>query len=87
MRRNYIPSIFQNMEQRTIRAMIDDAGGANPVAEAAVAAGYELTVDAVYKWRHNGIPDRYWSIVMPMAGATADELFRANELLRAEKAA
>jgi hypothetical protein len=72
---------------RTIRQIIDAAGGSAAVTVAAFQAGHELTTGAIYKWRQNGIPDRYWSILMPMAGATADELLAANEHARAGKTA
>jgi hypothetical protein len=72
---------------RTIRQLIDAAGGSAAVTVAAFQAGHELTTGAIYKWRQNGIPDRYWRFLMSMAGATEAELLAANELARAEKAA
>lgn len=74
----------KTISQRTIRQIIDDAGG--PVAVAG-ACDQKLSADAVYKWRHNGIPDRYWAAIIPLAETSADEIFAANELARAEKAA
>lgn len=76
---------------RTIREIIEAAGGAAAIAaKHAAEHDQKLTVDAVYKWRHSGIPDRYWSTIKPMAGADEAELFAANEAARAarsEKAA
>lgn len=72
---------------RSIREIIEAAGGAIAVAKQVSTSHPELTLsaDAVYKWPHNGIPDRYWSIVIPMADSSADEIFAANEIARAEK--
>jgi hypothetical protein len=71
---------------RTVRKIIEDAGGPAIVAYAvAEVGGKEIGIDAVYKWQHNGIPDRYWSAIIPLAGVTADEIFAANELARSEK--
>jgi hypothetical protein len=73
---------------RTIRQIIDGAGGAAAVANTVTNAGdLKLTADAVYKWQHNGIPDRYWATIIRLADSSADEIFAANEAARAEKAA
>jgi hypothetical protein len=69
---------------KTVRDIIREAGG--PAAVVA-ACSQDLTVDAVYKWHSNGVPDRYWPFILPLAKATPDEMFAANELARAEKAA
>ena len=70
---------------RTVRKIIEDAGGPAFVVSAVLEAGGWIGIDAVYKWQHNGIPDRYWSAIIPLAGVTADEIFAANELARSEK--
>jgi len=67
---------------KTVRDIIKDAGG--PAAVVAACA-QELTVDAVYKWHSNGVPDRYWPFILPLAKVSADEMFAANEMARAEK--
>ena len=72
---------------RTVRQIIDAAGGRVAVSAAAFNAGHELTTGAIHKWESNGIPDRYWSAIMPLANATPADLFYANELARAEKTA
>lgn len=72
---------------KTVRNIIEDAGGPASVAKGLQESGGQITVDAVYKWQSNGIPDRYWAPLMPMANVTADEIFRANEIARAEKVA
>ena len=75
-------------QPKTVRRIIEDAGGPAAVAAAvAESDDKKLTVDAVYKWQHNGIPDRYWAAIIPLANVTADEIFAANEALRSEKVA
>lgn len=72
-------------EARTIRQILDAAGGFKKVSE---AIGYDrLSSDAVRKWPQSGIPDRYWSVIIKLAGSSAAELFDANETVRAGKAA
>lgn len=68
---------------KTVPDIIKDAGG--PAAIAAASDG-TLTIDAVYKWPGIGIPDRHWTLVMPLSGATADEMLAANVAARATKA-
>lgn len=73
------------MTTRTIRQIIKDAGGAGVIADA--IGTDKLSVDAVYKWPQNGIPDRYWRPIMPLANTNTAELFAANEAARSAKAA
>ena len=74
-------------QPKTVRKIIEDAGGPAAVALAVVEADdKKLTVDAVYKRQSNGIPDRYWAPIIPLAKTTADEIFAANELARSAKA-
>ena len=61
--------------RRSIPEIITAAGGASVIAEASRGA---IMQDAVRKWHKIGIPDRHWALVMPMARATPDEMFRAN---------
>lgn len=72
---------------RTIREIIKAAGGDAAVAAAVSTEAKQIKSDAVYKWQFNGIPDRYWSTIIPIAQTTPAELFAANEAVRAEKAA
>lgn len=69
---------------RNIRQIINAAGGATAISKASDGT---IKADAVYKWPHIGIPDRHWPIVMPLAGATADEMLAANVAVRTESAA
>lgn len=71
-------------QPRTIREIIKAAGGAHAIA---TAIGGKIKADAVYQWPNNGIPDRYWSTIIPLAETSPEELFQANEAVRAEKAA
>lgn len=68
---------------RTVRDIIKAAGG--PMAIAAASDG-SVTAEAVYKWPHIGIPDRHWTFLLPLAGATPDEMLAANVAARAENA-
>jgi hypothetical protein len=68
---------------RTIREIIEAAGGPSAIAEASSGS---VTVEAVYKWPKIGIPDRHWTFILPLAGATADEMLAANVAARAETA-
>lgn len=75
------------VQPKTVRKIIEDAGGPAAVASAVIEADdKKLTVDAVYKWQSNGIPDRYWAPIIPLAKTTADEIFAANEMVREAKA-
>jgi hypothetical protein len=67
---------------RTIKDIIRDAGGARAVKEAANQRGCELTIWAPYKWQTEGVPDRHWPVLVDLAGATPEELYRANLALR-----
>lgn len=60
---------------RSISEIIKAAGGAGAISAASQGA---VTTEAVYKWPKIGIPDRHWPLVMPLSGATAEELLQAN---------
>jgi hypothetical protein len=66
---------------RSIRQIIEDAGGPTNISGALDS----LSVDAVYKWQNNGIPDRYWSVIIPLADSSPEEMFAANEDTRASE--
>jgi len=68
---------------RTVQQIIEKAGGASAIAEASKG---KITTEAVYKWPKIGIPDRHWPIVLPLAGATADEMMAANIAARSAQA-
>ncbi len=63
----------------TISEIIRRAGA--PAAIAAASQG-KITAEAVYKWPKIGIPDRHWTLLIELSGATADELLAANVLAR-----
>ena len=67
--------------QRTIPELIHAAGGATEIAKASQG---KISPGAIYKWPKIGIPDRHWFVVMPMAGATADEMHAANLAARSD---
>lgn len=66
-------------DPRTISDIIKAAGGPAKVADASSGV---VSVDAVYKWPKIGIPDRHWPLVMPLAGASAEEMLAANVAAR-----
>ena len=68
-------------KRRTVRQIIEAAGGADKVS---LALGEAVTPGAVYKWFRIGIPDRHWPAILPMAGASADELLAANIAARTQ---
>jgi len=65
---------------RTVREIVDAAGGA-----VALAPDLKVTADAIYKWDRIGIPDRYWSTIIPRAASNAAELLAANISARTQK--
>lgn len=69
--------------RRTIKGIIEAAGGADAIA---AALGGSLTSGAVYKWVRIGIPDRHWPVILAMASATADEMMAANIAARSKEA-
>lgn len=69
----------------TISELITLAGGADAISIASRRAHKPVSVDAVHKWRRNGIPDGHWPIFIA-AGASAQVLFEANEALRRSRA-
>lgn len=69
---------------RTIPQIIEASGGAKAIQAESNGA---FSVDAVYKWPTIGIPDRHWPLLIKLAGATPEELFKANAVARQETAA
>lgn len=67
---------------RSIQQLIDDAGGTGAVAELIGKTRW-----AVLKWPANGIPDRYWDLLIERTQATAEELLAANRAARGDGAA
>lgn len=67
---------------KTVRDIIKAAGGPAAIAEASEATDGRVSIEAVYKWPTIGIPDRHWPLIMPLAGATADEMLAANVAAR-----
>ncbi|MGY4224397.1 hypothetical protein ACVMIH_001758 [Bradyrhizobium sp. USDA 4503] len=62
-------------DQPSIADVIWAAGGPAKIAAASKGA---ITVDAVHKWRRNGIRDWHWALLMSLCGATVEQLYRAN---------
>jgi hypothetical protein len=60
----------------SISDIIWAAGGPNAIA---AASNGQLSVDAVHKWRRNGIRDWNWAILMSLCDVTAAQLLEANQ--------
>lgn len=67
-------------DRPTVASIIKAAGGVNAIA---AASRGELTIDAVHKWRRNGIRDWHWPLLMSLCDVTPDQLLQANERQRA----
>lgn len=59
----------------TIGDIIWAAGGPNKIA---AASRGEISVDAVHKWRRNGIRDWHWALLMSLCDVSVEQLYRAN---------
>ena len=70
-------AMTKRSRHRSVEQLISAAGGSEVIA---LALG--KTRDAVKKWRQSGIPDPSWFLFIAWAGATPDELYRANTPLR-----
>ena len=70
---------------RTVHEIIRDSGGPSGIEEEAQTRGVKLTLWAVKKWPLNGIPEKHWSMIADLCGATVEEIFNANAALRAEQ--
>ena len=71
------------MSEKSVPDIIKAAGGPSAIADASEG---RIKVDAIYKWPSIGIPDRHWPLVLPLAGASAEEMMLANIAARSTKA-
>jgi hypothetical protein len=76
-------SMIENSSRRSVPDIIKAAGGPAKIAGASKGA---ISTEAVYKWPKIGIPDRHWPLVMPLAGASAEEMLKANVSARRAEA-
>ncbi len=72
---------------RSVRDIIDDAGGPQKIASASKKSRYPVAIKTVYAWMTNGIPEKHWELMCRLARATPDELYAANKPLRRPSAA
>ena len=70
---------------RNVRKLIADAGGPKKIAAASEKTDYEIEAKSVYDWPRIGIPERHWPILAKLAKASAEELHRANNVVRAKR--
>lgn len=72
---------------RTVRQIIEDAGGPHKIAAASRKTRRPIGFKTVYAWYANGIPEKHWDLMAKLANATPDELYHANRPLRRPSAA
>ena len=69
---------------RTVKAIIEDAGGPGKIASAIGKRGSPaVSVKGVYNWKRIGIPEKHWPLMERLCEASAEELHKANRRLRA----
>lgn len=66
----------------TIYDLIKDAGGPKAIAKASRKTKHRVSHYAVQKWAVRGIPDEHWELIMDLAGATLEAIYRANQEFR-----
>ena len=72
----------------TADTVIKKAGGVVAIARAsAKQEAYPVKLGAIHKWRHNGIPEPRWSLVIGLCGGDVDEraLHKINEEIRSRR--
>lgn len=71
--------------KRTISDLIEAAGGAGRLEEASRTYGRPITAKGVYKWKHIGIPQWHWPMMMALTRASERELLAVNQALSRRK--
>lgn len=70
----------------SIREIIEMVpGGAEAIAKASRSTDLPIGVEAVFKWRKNGIPDGHWPLVMRLADLPLDVIYSANQRVKRKK--
>lgn len=72
-------------DMSSIRDIVRSAGGPTEIARASLATQKPVTVDAVFKWYRNGIPDEHWKLIMTLTRVSVETLFDANRELDPER--
>lgn len=67
---------------RTVKEIIEDAGGPKRIAEASKRTSTPIVAKSVYDWPQIGIPEKHWPIIIRLAKSSADELYKANLVVR-----
>ena len=62
----------------TILEIIQRCGGTSAIAEASKRYTKPITYRGVLKWKVNGIPPRWFSIVCELSGVSLEEIHKAN---------
>lgn len=63
-----------------VRSLIKSCGGPAKVADTTQETPYPVTVEAVFKWYRNGIPEDHWPVVMALGGCTLEQIYNANRV-------
>lgn len=61
----------------TISDIIWAAGGPNKIATASRGG---VAIDAIHKWRRNGIRDWHWALLMSLCDVSVEQLYAANQM-------
>ncbi len=70
-------------KSKRIRALIASAGGPAAIQRASLATPSPIKSERTpYKWAALGVPEKHWSLLRGLCGATPDELHAMNEELR-----
>jgi hypothetical protein len=70
-----------------VRSLIKSCGGPAKVADATRETAYPVTVEAVFKWYRNGIPEDHWPVVMALGGCTLEQIYSANRVVEQQSPA
>ena len=58
--------------------LIKSVGGAKSIYKYLTSKGYKINIESIYKWKVNGIPHRYRTIINEMINKNNDEIKNNN---------
>ena len=70
---------------RTIKQIIQAAGGPKKIAAATQKTARPISSKSVYDWPTIGIPERHWPVLIKLAKSSPEELMRVNAKARASR--
>lgn len=80
--------LFTMSNSKDVRAIVACGGGPSGLHERSKEWVRQHRLErpiaekTIYSWFAGGIPEKHWSFVMPVCGATEGEIHAANEALR-----